>query len=59
MNNEDIRADIKAKRLRNWEVASKVGISDTRFSVWLRTPLTDERKQRVQKAIAELTKAVR
>lgn len=54
--NELIRTAIKAKRLRYWEVAAEVGISDTRFSVWLRTPLNDERRQRILDAIAKLTK---
>lgn len=56
MKNQEIRTKIKQARLMNWEVAEKVGISDSRFSVWLRTPLNDERKERVLKAIDELTK---
>jgi len=59
MNNLDIRNEIRSNRLRNWEVAEKVGISDSRLSVWLRTPLNDERKQRVLNAINELTKEIK
>lgn len=55
-SNLDIRNTIFTYGLKNWEVAAKVGISDSRFSVWLRTPLSDERKERVLKAIDELTK---
>lgn len=47
---------ISQYRLHYWEVAQKVGISDGRLSVWLRTPLNEERKARVMKAIDELTK---
>lgn len=54
--NQDIRNLILSERLRNWEVAEVAGISDSRFSVWLRTPLNEERKQRILKAIDELTK---
>lgn len=54
--NQEIRDLIFANRLRNWEVAQEVGITDGRFSVWLRTPLNDERKERVLKAIEKLTK---
>jgi len=54
--NSDLRKTIAFYRLRYWEVAEKVGISDGRLSVWLRTPLSDERKSRVIKAIEELTK---
>ncbi|MBS0953419.1 hypothetical protein ABC426_09445 [Lactiplantibacillus plantarum] len=56
MENKIIRDRIYSARLRNWQVAEKVGISDSRLSVWLRTPLSDERKDRVLKAIDELTK---
>jgi len=54
--NQEIRDSIYSNRLRNWEVSEKVGISDSRFSVWLRTPLNDERKDRVEKAIESLVK---
>lgn len=53
--NQEIRDRITSNRLRYWEVADKVGIADNRLSVWLRTPLNDERKARVEKAIDELT----
>lgn len=59
MANREIRDKIQRARLRNWEVAEKVGITDGRFSVWLRTPLNDERRKRVEKAIAELTQSVK
>ncbi|HIX69972.1 MAG TPA: hypothetical protein IAA27_04555 [Candidatus Enterococcus stercoravium] len=52
--NQEIRDLIYRSRLKNWEVADAIGISDGRFSVWLRTPLNDERKERVEKAISEL-----
>lgn len=52
--NQEIRDLIYRSRLKNWEVADAIGISDSRFSVWLRTPLNDEREERVEKAISEL-----
>ncbi|MGC4666418.1 hypothetical protein [Enterococcus hirae] len=52
--NQEIRDRIFMNRLRNWEVAEKIGISDSRFCVWLRIPLNDDRKARVEKAIDEL-----
>lgn len=52
--NQEVRNLIFSSRLRNWEVAEKIGITDGRLSVWLRTPLSDERKARVEKAIDEL-----
>lgn len=54
LKNIKIRDAIKKNRLRQWEVAEKVGISDGRLSVWLRTPLNDDRKKRVEDAIKEL-----
>lgn len=54
--NQEIRMSISINRFKNWEVAQKIGISDSRFSVWLRTPLNDERKKRVLNAIEELKK---
>lgn len=59
MPNEEIRIKIRNSRLRMYEVAARVGVSDSRFSVWLRTPLNDERRERVEKAIAELTAEVK
>ncbi|MFI3684248.1 hypothetical protein VBH15_04745 [Vagococcus fluvialis] len=56
--NEEIRMSIAINRFKNWEVAQKIGISDSRFSVWLRTPLNDEREKRVLNAIEELKREV-
>ncbi len=55
--NQDIRNLIAEKRLRKWEVAKQVGISDGRFSVWLRVEMPEERKKRVLNAISQLTEA--
>lgn len=55
--NQEIRDCIFRNRLRNWEVAEQIGISDSRFSVWLRTPMREDRKVRVEKAIDELLEA--
>ncbi len=52
--NQEIRDRIYKHRLRNWEVAEKLNLSDSRFCVWLRTELTSDRKARVEKAIDEL-----
>lgn len=58
-SNNDIRIKISEKRFRYWEVAQKVGISGGRLSVWLRTPLSDERRKRVEKAIDELSQSIK
>lgn len=59
MYNKEIRNNIYEARLKYWEVAEKVGISDGRLSVWLRTPLSDERRKRVEKAIDELSQSIK
>ena len=56
--NMEIRLLLTNNRLKNWEVANKMGIADTTLSRWLRTPLSDERKERVLTAIDELKKEV-
>ncbi|EOI42824.1 MULTISPECIES: hypothetical protein [Enterococcus] len=52
--NQDLRELIYTERLKNWQVADKIGISDSRFSVWLRTPLNEERRLKVIAAINDL-----
>lgn len=54
MSNVDIRNKIRERRLRHYEVAEKIGISETTLCVWLRHELTDERKKRVLEAIEQL-----
>lgn len=55
--NQEIRDQIYMNLLRNWEVAEQVGITDSRLSLWLRTPMREDRKERVEKAIDELLEA--
>lgn len=52
--NEEIRKRIDDAGLKQWQVAEEVGINHVTMSVWLRTPLNDEQKQRVDEAIKEL-----
>lgn len=52
--NTEIRNQIESNRILYWEVADKVGIAQSNLSVWLRTPMRDDRKARVEKAIDEL-----
>ncbi len=55
MNNIDIRQMIKAHRLHHYEIAERIGISESTFCVWLRNELTGERRKKVMQAIEELT----
>ena len=52
--NLEIRNKIESNRILYWEVADKIGIAQSNLSVWLRTDMREDRKQRVEKAICEL-----
>ncbi|MGP5429269.1 hypothetical protein [Enterococcus avium] len=52
--NLEIRNKIESNRILYWEVADKAGIAQSNLSVWLRTEMREDRKQRVEKAIDEL-----
>lgn len=52
--NEGIRKRIDDAGLKQWQVAEEVGINHVTMSVWLRTPLTDEQADRVERAIDSL-----
>lgn len=54
MANREIRARIERNGLRHWQVADAIGISAASLVRWLRSPLTEERLQRVQAAIDKL-----
>lgn len=54
--NQTIRNEIKEAGLTYWQVAEKIGITAGTFTVWLRTPLTDTRKERTTNAIKALKK---
>ena len=49
--NLEIREAVEKNRLRYYEIAEKIGITPWTLSVWMRTELTPERRERVQKAI--------
>ena len=56
MNNLEVRRLIKKNRLKYYEVAEQIGITNSCFSVWLRKELTGERKERTLKAIEKLSR---
>lgn len=55
--NADIREEIELSGVNKWEIAAKLGIHHSTFSVWLRMEMSDERKERVHRAICELKEA--
>lgn len=56
MNNVEIRKLIFEKEIKKYMIAKKVGLSASNFSHLLEDELTEEWKERVLKAIEELSK---
>jgi len=52
--NKEIRRKIWESDLRHWQIAEQIGIAHTSLVNWLRVPLTEERKEKILKAIEEL-----
>ena len=51
MENIDVRYEIMKSGLKNYQVATMLGVTETTFSRWLRTELTAEKKKEVLEAI--------
>ena len=58
MCNIDVRSEIKAANLFQWQVAEAVGVSETTFCKMLRRELSDEQKKNVRAAIIKLKRGV-
>ena len=54
MCNAEVREKMKKHRLYQYQVASKLGVSECTFIRWLREELPSEKKELVLSAIAEL-----
>ena len=54
MKNAEVRAALKERGLRYWELADRLGISPYTLSVWLRHELPPEKKRRILKVIEEV-----
>lgn len=54
MMNLEIRQKIKESRLRHYEVAQQMGMSEYTLSVWLRKELSNEKKSLLLRAIESL-----
>lgn len=52
--NIDIRQKMLLNNIKSYELAQAVGIYPSTLSVWLRAELSDERKERVEKALNKL-----
>lgn len=54
MSNLEIRKKILSNAIKNNQLADAIGINQSTLSVWLRTELNDERRDRVEKALDQL-----
>ena len=56
LSNAEIRRSIAESGLLKWEVAERIGISDSSFSRMLRRELPPDKRERVLQAIEQLSK---
>ena len=54
--NQEIRLEAAGRGIKLWEIADKLGITDSYFSRKLRHELPPEEKAKLQEIIAELAK---
>ena len=54
MNNQQIREVMRENNIYMWQVAKTLNIYETSFCKWFREELSEERKQLVLSAIAEI-----
>ncbi|WP_442774072.1 hypothetical protein [Lactococcus hircilactis] len=54
MKNIKIRQKMLINNIKGYELAEVIGISYSTMSVWLRTELNKERRERVEKALDQL-----
>ena len=55
MQNLDIRFEVKAANLKLWQVADKLGMTDSVFSRKLRKELSDDEKNQIRTVIKKLS----
>jgi len=57
VKNEDIRAAAKSAGVRHWQIAEKLGVTASWFSVELRHELSKEKKSEIFRIIAKIAEA--
>ena len=54
MANTELRAEIQKSRLRQWEIAAFIGVSEYTLVRWLRTELPPDKQAAILEAIEKL-----
>lgn len=49
--NKQIRDSLRVEDIKYWMVAKELGITASAFTVWMRSELSEDRRQRVEAAI--------
>lgn len=57
-NNIEIRNAIFSNNIKKWEIANKLGVTDSTFSRMLRTELSKEKKEKILEIIKNFGKEV-
>lgn len=52
--NNEIREKAKAAKVKHWQIANAMGVSEQTLVRWLRTPLDECKRQRITAAIEQL-----
>lgn len=52
--NQEIRDRLRVAGITQWRLARQIGVSDGTLCLWLRVPLSGERRERVLEGLAEL-----
>ena len=55
--NSEVREAVKNANLFLWQVAGALGIGTSTMTIWLRTPLSTEKKARIMSAIHALAES--
>lgn len=58
-NNTEIRNAIFKNNIKKWEVANKLGVTDSTFSRMLRNEMSEENKKKILKIIDNYRKEVK
>lgn len=55
MSGSEVRSMLKKNGIKQWQVADKIGVSESTFIRWLRHALPEDKEQMILEAIEELT----
>ena len=57
MTNKEIRLQAFESGIKHWQIAAEIGVTNETFSKWLRTEISEEKKQQILQAIERLKAA--